>query len=214
MKNSQKYILNHFYQLRHDLTRTYILSPEWVENEKKPFVDLNWSSKIHPIYAMIFSFFSSPIELSEIVKKIASFFEISDEKAEELITPFLNCTESFHTEYAGEVSNFPKNIIIEADKSFSNIVKEYTPQQFIYKELNLEQERYNIVPQGIVFMINNTCATDCMYCHADRTYKSKILPLDKIKSIIKEARNTGIATFSLTGGEFFLYKNWKELLRP
>ena len=212
MKNSKRYIFNHFYQLRHDLKRTHIFSPEWIENDKKPFVNLNWSSKIHPVYAMIFSFFSNPVEISEVIKKIATFFEVPDEKAEALITPFLSCTETFHTEYAGEISNFPKNIIIEADKLFSNTIRQYSPQQFVYKELDLEQERYNIVPQGIVFMINNTCATDCMYCYADRSFKSKLIPLDKIKSIIKEARKVGIASFSLTGGEFFLYKNWKELL--
>ena len=86
------------------------------------------------------------------------------------------------------------------------------PHQFAYKELDLKQGRFYNAPQGIVFMINNTCATDCIYCYADRSVKSKQLAFDKLKSIINQARKSGIASFALSGGEFFLYKKWKELL--
>lgn len=208
----KRFVFNHSYQLRHDLKRTHIFSPEAAPNDQKSFFDVTWSSVIHPVYAMIFSFFGKPIGLSEVVKKLAVFFAISEKEAEELITPFLNTPEPFHTEYNGQVSTFPRNIIIDADTTFGTIAKEYLPQHFAYTELDLEQNRFYNAPQGIVFMVNNTCATNCIYCYADRSVKIKQLSFDRLKTIINQARNLGIATFSLSGGEFFLYKKWNELL--
>jgi len=210
-ESSEILIFNHFYKLQHDLKRSYIFSSDAIDKNSDCLINSEWNSRIHPIYAMIFSFFSQPIKLSEAIKQLSEFFEISYQAALDLINPFISNNESFHTEYADTHNNFPSNIIIDVTKAFSSAVQ-YYPHQFVYEELDFKSERLYVGPQGIVFMLNNTCATDCVYCYADRSVKRKTIPLNTIKSIIKNAYNIGVASFPITGGEFFLYKNWRELL--
>lgn len=60
-------------------------------------------------------------------------------------------------------------------------------------------------------MVNNRCLTDCIYCYADKK-QSKILPFERVKSIIEEANEYSIQSFGIIGGEFFLYPHWRKLL--
>ncbi len=55
--------------------------------------------------------------------------------------------------------------------------------------------------------------TDCVYCYADiRKRKDCQIPLGRLKEIIREAKEIGMRSFDISGGELFLYKNWQELL--
>jgi len=69
-----KYILNHYYTLRHDKKRSYIISPSDNSYEKPIPVNAGWVSRIHPAYAMMLSFFAVPVELEDAYKSIAKFF--------------------------------------------------------------------------------------------------------------------------------------------
>lgn len=206
-----KYVLNHFYKLRHDLKRSYVLSPEFIDHKYSSFAQPNWTSRIHPILAMVLSFFSMPSLLSEIKKEISFFCNIQEEEADNLISLFINNRDNFRLKYEGIEFHFPKNIIITESDQFINPTL-YTPKEFAYKELNFKQERFFIAPKTIVFMVNNTCATDCVYCYANKSIKSPLISFNKLQQIIKDARNLGIVQFTLVGGEIFLYKHWKELL--
>lgn len=212
LNKSEEVIFNHFYKLRHDHKRIIIHSPG--DNYGMPYrveVNLSWISKIHPVYGILFSFLSKPIKISKLFKEIAYFLEITEEGAQNIITPFFNQTEPFSIEYGGETNLFPKNIIINASQSFSEPIF-YSPKQFLYEKVDLKQERFYTAPLSAVFMINNTCVTNCVYCYADRSVKNKILSFDRLKSLIANARNLDMTTFFITGGEFFLYKEWKNLL--
>jgi len=63
-------------------------------------------------------------------------------------------------------------------------------------------------------MINSICATNCVYCYADRNniFDSNI-PFERICEIIDEAKLLKFRKFDVSGGEFFLYKHWEKLLR-
>ncbi|MDR1653027.1 MAG: radical SAM protein [Prevotellaceae bacterium] len=208
---SEKIIFNHFYKLRHDIHRSYIMSPTFVDKQYEPFVNKEWISKIHPIFPMIFSFFSQPIELQEAIKVLSDFLEISETDVENFITPYINNKETTRSMYGNVENYFPKNILINADLSFCGAV-DYMPEQFAYEELNLEQERFIKAPATIVFMVNNTCLTDCVYCYANKLVKNKPITFEQVKEIVLEAKKLQIQKFTLDGGEFFLYKQWKELL--
>lgn len=206
-----RYILNHFYKLRHDEKRSHILTSSYIEKEHSNLIQLGWTSRIHPVLAMVLSFFSNPISLSELKKELAFFLDISEDKAEELAKMFLDNSEFFHIDYEGKANYFPKNIVIEESKQFRSAVQ-YSPEQFAYKELDLDRERYYVAPATLVFMVNNNCATDCIYCYANKSVRNTPLPFNRVKEIIREARSLGIPKFALVGGEVFLYKYWKELL--
>jgi len=73
-------------------------------------------------------------------------------------------------------------------------------------------KRFSPTPKGIVLMINNVCVTDCAYCYADKSIVRNPLPFERIKELIKNAFDLEIISFEIVGGEFFLYKKWKNLL--
>lgn len=97
----RKIVFNHFYGLRHDLKRSYIYSREGnllpVDGQVNIRVNEYWATKIHPIYAMLLSFASIPISYSKYICQIAYFLDITNEEAENIIKPFLDRDEPFHS---------------------------------------------------------------------------------------------------------------------
>ncbi|MDR1348879.1 MAG: radical SAM protein [Prevotellaceae bacterium] len=211
MNTEKKIVFNHFYKIRHDLKRSYILAPTFVDGKYSEFVDAKWLSRIHPVYAMILSFFSKPIALQDAIKELSYFLDMIESDVENLIQPFINNYEIVMGNYGGTENFFPKNIIIDADKSFAPTI-DYKPEQFAYNELDLRHDRFIVAPLTMVLMINNTCVTDCVYCYANKSVKSQMLSFDRIKEIIQEAKQLQFQDITITGGEFFLYWQWKELL--
>lgn len=203
-----KILFNPFYHLRHDLKRTYILGKEFPNGKE---VNPGWISKIHPLFAMVFALLSEPVTVEEGIGRISYFLDIPEEEAKAFLSKFLNADEPFGIEYKGVQSQFPKNIIIPESEANGEII-DYTPEQFVYIEIDLEQERFFTVPLGIVFMVNNTCATDCVYCYADKQTRTSLLPFEKVKETIEAARRLNVDKFDVVGGEFFLYKEWEKLL--
>lgn len=207
-----KIVFNHFYKLRHDIKRTYILGRESVNKEyQADLINSQWISKIHPVFAMIFSLLSEPIDKKDAIREISYFLDIAENEADEIILKFLYSKEPFIIEYEGYQSLFPKNVVVEEAQAYPNL-RIYTPEEFIYKDIDMEQERFYKAPLGITYMVNNTCATDCAYCYADKQTKCIVMALEKVVSIIMEAKKVGVDSFSIVGGEFFLHKQWDALL--
>ena len=208
---NERIVFNHFYKLKHDLKRSYIISPNNGSSNIK--VHQGLISKIHPVYAMILSFFSNPIFLDEAIENISFFLDMSKEEVKNFVLGLIG-NEKFQSSKSkdGTLNSFPPNILIEEKDAFMKEVL-YTPTQFVYKELDLQHERFYSSPIGILFMVNNTCATECCYCYADKKTKPKLLPFDRIKAIIKNAYEANVLEFMFTGGEVLLYKHWKELIQ-
>jgi radical SAM protein with 4Fe4S-binding SPASM domain len=204
-------VFNHFYTLKHDLKRSYILGNNKVSNDRENFVNKDCILKIHPIYPMIFSFLSQPISLDIVSENLSCFLNISKVEAKKMISTFINNQEPLAIDYGGTLNIFPKNILIDSAKSFVKET-EYYPEQFVYEDLNFVQERFINAPLGVVFMVNNTCKTDCIYCYADKSTKRQTLSFDRIKYLIKNAKRLNVSSFDIVGGEFFLYREWKLLL--
>lgn len=208
---SAKFVFNHFYRLKYDEKRVYILGSSVVDSDRKDCVNTRWASRIHPYFAMMFSFFSQPVDLNEVVEDISSFFEMEQDEVMKLLLLFINNAEEVVLDYKGEKNMFPRNLLIEETTSFMK-EKVYIASQFLFKELDMSSERPLTSPLTLVWMANNTCFTDCIYCYADKSKKSNILPVERIVEVIEEANMLNIADFMITGGEFFLYKDWEIIL--
>ena len=208
---AQKYILNHYYILRHDQKRSYIISSGDVSYEKNIYVNSGWISRIHPAYAMMLSFFSNPVELSVACNNIADFFQLPIDGIETFISDLLSAREPTYTTLDNSNSGFPVNLIIAADKEFTPRVQ-YFPEEFKFKELDFETTRMFSAPISIVFMPNNNCITDCVYCYADTKTKPKQMDFKQIRSFVKEAKELRVRDIMITGGDFFMYRKWRELL--
>jgi hypothetical protein len=69
-------IFNHFYRLKHDKKRSYILGPSYVDSGYKNKVASRWASKVHP------------------------FFDISKDQAKDFLDMLYNWTEpNFRRKY-------------------------------------------------------------------------------------------------------------------
>ena len=205
----QKYIFNHYYRLRHDHSRTLLFASSYQDAIVN--VDKDWVDIIHPIYAMVLSFFSRPILLDEVEKRIATFFSIHIDVAHSLLTQIIDKDEHFHIVYKGYENRFPPNIIVSEEKMNSEI-RDYDPSMFLYKSIDLDQTRIVNAPLDITFMVNNVCLTKCVYCYADKNRKCSQLDFQTVKRIIQDAYQCGIRHFSVDGGDFFLYPYWRDLL--
>ena len=108
------------------------------------------------------------------------------------------------------VSAFPPYTIITQNDGTIN--KRYKAEWFNYETTDLRIKRH-FTPSNITLMLNNVCKTNCIYCYQD---KSRVvncqIPLSRIKELIHEAHELRVNTFDVIGGEFFLYKHWKEVL--
>ena len=91
-----KYILNHFYKLRHDLKRSYLLSSNDVDKKYIGSVQREWMSRIHPVLAMALTLFDEPQTLSELKEVFSSFFNMPEKEAEDFIKLFLDNSKTFY----------------------------------------------------------------------------------------------------------------------
>lgn len=205
-----KYIFNHFYILRHDVSRSVICSRGI--NRSNVDVSHDWWAFVHPIYAMVLSFFYEAIDLDEAEKKISEFFEFSLEYTQKLVCSFIENPNEFHTEYAGEYNNFPKNVIIK-ESDAGNKTCHYDITQFCYKNLDFKSVRFNVAPLYLTFMVSNKCITSCTYCYADRNANYKPLSFERVEQLIEESYTLGIKSIDIDGGDFFIYPHWQRLLK-
>lgn len=209
--NNNKILFNHYYKLCHDIKRTYILSRGNIVKYPKEFVNTEWISKIHPLFAMLFSLLSEPIKRKDAITEISYFLDVTEEESENILLKFTNSKEPFLIEYKGIKSQFPRNVIVDEVDAYPHFLK-YSPEEFTYKDVDLKQERFYKAPLGIIFMINNVCFTDCIYCYVDKQIRRENIAFGKVEKLIKEAKKLNVHSFSITGGEFFLYKQWNSLL--
>lgn len=206
----QKYIFNNYYSLHHDLKRTFILTNDSERIDPKVPVSNRWKSVIHPIYAMMLAFFSTPVTKQDAICKIASFFEISENEVSSFINALINSAEPSHTNYEGHENGFPLNIVDSENETHTRHI--YKPIDFVFNEFDPLTRRMFTAPLTIVFMPNNNCYTQCLYCYADTKTRKGALSEEEIINFINDASKNRVREILLTGGDFFMHYNWKRIL--
>ncbi len=199
----QKLIFNLDYCLYPDCDRILLGSSRQNGNDK-------FYIPIHPIHATLFSFFTGEKQLNEDIIEIASFFSITIEESLELITPFIENEKDLVVEYDGNRFFFPKKILVKPNHKIRTDLA-YSKYD-IDAPLNFTRKRLSI-PKTILFVINTRCVTDCIYCYADKNTRYKPLSTERILEIMDEAHEIGVMDFDISGGEFFLHKDWKLILK-
>ncbi len=165
---------------------------------------------IHPIYAMILSCIDGR-EYDECVKDAAHRLDIPVELIENFVSALLDKEERTIFKAKNGTSEFPKRTIISIPEK--NIDHRFSPEMFEYDHIDIRVKRH-LTPSCLTLMVNNICVTDCIYCYEDQSRKVNCsIPLDRIIQIIHEAKRLYVSTFDVIGGEFFLYKHWKEVLK-
>jgi len=201
--STQRIIFNPRYILRNDIHRIILSTSD----------DSSLTTFIHPLHAMILSFFDNPLFLEDAINLISTSLSISEDAIKKFVLLLLK-NES--KKWIGEGKNachFPEEVLIEETDNYHP--RQYHFRDFIIdsKEIDLVSRRFYI-PLDAMMMINTLCYTNCIYCYADRNKKFDLkIPLERIFEIIEEAKKLQFKTFDVSGGEFFLYKHWEALLK-
>ncbi len=200
--------LNPNYVLKPDDGRVLVMASLVGRNRLKG-IDDSFTNVIHPIYAMILSFIDGR-EYNECVNEAAKMLDVPTDLIEGFIQKLLNNQEQVSLKSKDKFSAFPPNTIITIPSRTPS--RRYNPDQFSYSELDLRMKRH-LTPSTITLMVNNICATNCIYCYQDKRRIAKCtIPLNRIFELIHEARELNVNTFDVIGGEFFLYQYWREVL--
>ncbi|MDR2126864.1 MAG: hypothetical protein LBP63_08555 [Prevotellaceae bacterium] len=166
-------------------------------------------SVIHPFHAMILSFVNGD-EYDNILDKVSEQLQISREKVKKFIDPLIENTKPVGPLYKNIQLGFPKNTII---KSNQKKLTSYNINDFKYDYIDMRLKRHK-TPSNIILMINNKCATNCIYCYADKRHPTDCkIPLVRIKEIIAEARSLNAVNFNLIGGEVFFVQKMERIIK-
>ena len=201
-------VLNPDYFLRNDEKRAFIINKYSFNNSAD-----GWSSIIHPIHAMIFSFFTKNESYEITLIKISDFLSMSSTEVEELLTPFIENPEDVYVTLENTQFNIPRNILIKSEKEIT-YDRTYSPEDFCCVDYDFTTKRYLKAPLNMTFMPNNNCLTDCIYCYADKNHKIDMnISFDRLIEILDEAKKLSVLSFNVVGGEVFTYPNWRRLLK-
>lgn len=205
------YVLNPDYLFKLDLDRICMYSKINIEHDSS----LDWVSYIHPFQAIILYLFDGHCTLKTITEKVASHFKITYEAADKLIDGYIENPNPIHTEWQGEKVYFPKNVLISRDiiKGEYKVLLLPDLSELDWNSINVKNDRSHKAPHKILWMLTNTCVTDCAYCYADKRIVHKPMPIDKAIEIIDSAYDLGVINIDVIGGEVFMHKDWDILIK-
>ena len=206
MTDNGVYILNPHYDLRTDKKRAIITN-----RTTDPIVN-SFIGFVHPVYAIILSFFDGERNLSEVIGDVSTLLKKERNVISNIIHPLLENDEERHFHFDDHHFSFPKKLLTR--RLNTDNPKKYNPRDFfIHKEdMDLKSWRLNY-PLDILFMVNTQCATDCIYCYADRRKNVSPISFERLKDIMREAKELNLRSIDITGGELFLKADWETLLR-
>lgn len=205
----EKFIaFNSSYILKPDKGRALIMSA-LIGRGSYQYMEDSSSTYIHPIYAIMLSFCDGR-DINSCIKDIAKYLSVGEEKIHTFINKLTDNPNFLRVKSKQGDSYFPPFTIVSLDRE--QYLHRFDPEWFHYQETDLRFKRHS-TPSTITLMVNNICMTDCIYCYQDKTRRINCtIPLIRIKELIHEAKELHVRTFDVIGGEFFLYKNWKEVL--
>lgn len=170
-------------------------------------IEDSFTNVIHPIYAMILCFINGRDSL-ECIKDAAKALDVPQKLVADFVNNLTDNPNRVISKGKDGFSEFPPFTIISQKEKIIN--DRYTPDLFAYEEIDLRLKRH-LTPSTITLMLNNICVTNCIYCYQDKSRKVNCeIPLNRIYEIINESVKLHVNTFDVIGGEFFLYKYWKE----
>ena len=169
---------------------------------------------IHPFIATMINYFDGKRTLKQVIEIISTETALSfDEVKSSISKIFLNQDIIFYPVEDKNISlPLPINVLIlnnnnfVRDNALLNIDIDYILENMDFKKKRLS------IPNECTLMINNTCYTKCIYCYVDKRHVHDMLPFERWKEIISEARKLNMRDCQINGGDLFSYKYWYELL--
>ncbi len=208
--NDKFFIVNPVYNIKSDEKRIILYNSVLDSGARIEMEDV--LTFLHPLYAAILALFDGRNSLGKIAQIMEKLFKLSEFEIKKIIKPLLCNEKKLECEWDGYSFFLPSRLIIEKNTNVG--VRDFSLKDFIIPgdELDLVSKRL-YRPLDAAFMVNTICRTDCVYCYAKRTSEiCSRFTIQRIKKVIQEAKEIGIRSFDITGGEVFLYPYWQELI--
>lgn len=212
MNNFNKYIFNPFYSLRNDRKRILLTNSPAFKIPVKLAED-EITSFIHPIFAIMFSFFNGKDSLNKILNEISEVLSFPTQEVFDFLKPFIENEKRVGIEYDNNFFEFPKLILLDNSNNEYDHRSLNFSDYFLNEEFDFSTYRLYEGPSTITILVNTICATDCTYCYVDRRIKDNCkIPIERLKQLIREAKEMQVVNFDIAGTEIFLYKHWDSLV--
>lgn len=210
------YMVNPKYTIKSDVRRAVLTNARGISNAelKNENITTGFAWPMHPMLAVLFSYFDGTNNLLDTIKAVAEDFKMDERDIEDLIVKIINLKKRDTVLFKRLSITFavPMNFIVKKEAGMPD-------QTFDVESFFIEKEKWDLsskrlyIPHSLALMLNNRCYTDCVYCYANKDHKpEKFLSLQRIKEIIREADAIGVSELTLNGGDFFIYKYWREVL--
>lgn len=205
------YVLNPCYTMRNDLNRAVLYSSSLISDT----CSKNWISFLHPVQAMILSFFTYQRPICENIQLISIFLNKDEQIVRRFLLMFIENETVMNVIWNDHKILFPKKLIVKVSNFPSYDYEKIDYREFAYQsDVDLSSVRLNIAPLYLTFMITNTCVTKCEYCYADVKTKIKNkISTSRFLDIVDEAYRLKIKKINIIGGEVFLHKEWSIILK-
>lgn len=206
LRISMKLILNPEYMLKPEKGKALLLTadPFRAKNNEK------LESVIHPIHAMILSFFDGK-EKDLCIDNAAQYLNVDKGKISNFVSKLINNEQPVIVSLGKKYIYFPQYTLVGVENTTSENIRLYNPNDFKYDFLDLKMGRHSMITD-VTLMLTTRCKTDCVYCYATKQHCNKELPLSRIMSLIDEAYKLKMRGFDIIGGDVFAHSHWKEIL--
>ncbi len=148
---------------------------------------------LHPSEAIVLSFFDGVATLAAVEQHVAYVFSVSDATAHDVVDGTLRRWRSVLG-------------LVDASKRPPT----YQGEEFVVAESVIDLSRTRLYrPISLSFHVSDDCMRNCVYCNiAKRKTKDvTVLPLDRWRTIAREAAEVGVVAVQLAGGDPFVRKD-------
>lgn len=191
LRISMKLILNPEYMLKPEKGKALLLTtdPFRAKNNEK------LESVIHPIHAMILSFFDGK-EKDLCIDNAAQYLNVDKGKISNFVSKLINNEQPVIVSLGKKYIYFPQYTLVGVENTTSENIRLYNPNDFKYDFLDLKMGRHSMITD-VTLMLTTRCKTDCVYCYATKQHCNKELPLSRIMSLIDEAYKLKMRGFDI-----------------
>lgn len=199
-----KVILNPKYHIYVDNCNVHLMTKDLFRSSINNEEQINF--KIHPVVGYILNSFDGS-EYDSIITDISNYLEIDMLSIKKFTDNLIYNSDIFEFTFDNVTYYFPKECLITDSDKKRDIIS-YESFEFETDSANKRAE----FPYDITLMVSTKCGTDCIYCYADRRELINCeIPKNRIIELIDEARLHHARSFDIIGGEFLMFKDWKEI---
>lgn len=168
---------------------------------------------VHPLHAKLLSFFTGENTLDECLSRITLHFDVTRGEARRLVSPLLYNGNYIQYRFERKVFSLPPYILVPQRSDMPSRKAEMESLCFALSgDSDYERTRLKM-PVSALLVINTCCVTDCIYCYADRRTRYVPMSTAEILQTIERIKESGVLKLDISGGEFFLQKDWDVIGR-